>query len=188
MKWVLGCGLGCIVLIILAVVAVSALIYWGVTEGTPMAAKQHYGELKKQGIVPEADQPIFDRLVELGTGENASMYATLMALGVVKGTLSDGAVSDEERIAVNELIEMLEANPDISAAQLQEFQSKYPGIIQGQPGMFGMPAPPTAAEPPVAPAEPEAVTPPAAETPEEVTPPAAAPMAEPPAEGAAPTE
>jgi hypothetical protein len=158
MKWVLGCGLGCLVIIILIAVAIGLGGYLLVNKGMPKAAQAAYQQLQQEGKVPAEHKAAFDRLLELGAGEKATFSSATLVLGVESRILSDGQVSEPELVGLNDAIAALEANPNFGPQQLNEYTQKHPEFsLQG-----GFPTAPVTT---VSPAEEPAPPPVPAETP-----------------------
>lgn len=180
MKWLIGCGLGCLVAVILIVVVVIGVSYFAVTKLAPQGVTTAYQQLKQEGKVPAEYQAQFDRLVALGTGSEASIMATGLAGAVTMQILQDGAVSPDEQAALQDALALLESNPDLSATQLGEFFEKHPQYQSGVP-QFGLED-----QQPVESAPPEEPAPDMPPAEGEVAAPEPAPDMPPPAEGEAP--
>jgi hypothetical protein len=158
MKWVLGCGLGCLVLVIVCVVLVAGGGYFAFTKGTAalgelmaQGLKTKYDALKAEGAIPAERVAAYDEMVQIGQAKTTSPWATIMIAGAILGPLDDKQVSAEEAAQVQTVFDFVKSNPDCSVMEYGQFVEQHPelqGIMQkAQMEMQGMQPP--AGMPPV---------------------------------------
>ena len=135
-NWLLGCGIGCGVLIVLAVVVGVAIVLLA-RKGMETASREmaenlasEYAQLKNTGKVPEQHAALFDEIVQIAQSSGASLYARTLCLAVVLGALDDGAVNESELKVAQDLLALLRGNPDLGMFQMSTFMQNHPQFQQ----------------------------------------------------------
>jgi len=135
-KWLWGCGIGCGVLLVL-LIAVAVVMYFVVRTGLDtmgdMASQQleeNYETMREQADIPEEYQAVYDELVSIATGDEASPWVRVLALPVVLGTLEDGEVSEEEFEMVQHVVNVFRENPDAGLMDLQRIFEEHPELYE----------------------------------------------------------
>ncbi len=93
---------------------------------------QEYAKLKEAGKVPESDVELCDRVIALVQREETGTLPALMGGGAVMSSLSDGALTAEERDALAAFADFIEQNPDPTFVELTTFMENHPSFAQGE--------------------------------------------------------
>ena len=137
-NWLLGCGLGCGALFIIAVLGVVAVALLA-RKGYKVAMEQmsnelavelqaHYDDLKEKDKVPEQHKALFDELVGLGNHENSTPWTKIICLSVMMFSLEDGELTEKELELTEETRDRLEAKPAIGLFDVMEFFEAHPEL------------------------------------------------------------
>lgn len=130
-KWIIGCGLGCFVLILIAVAAVVGMGYFAIKVGSEQIKPEltkAYSALKAEGKVPQEHQLLFDELVGLATQPDASFMAAAIGFGVSMEVLKDGQVTADELKQLTDVTELLRQNPDLGFVAAGKFFETHPQL------------------------------------------------------------
>lgn len=165
LKWVIGCGVGCLVLCIVSAIVIGAGGYFMATKGMTVASQElatqmnaDYSRMKSENKVPSEHVAVFDEIVATTQKEGVSMWAMTISTMAIYGILQDGQVSEEEAKQAATIREFVVANPDCSMIKMAEFMQQHPELSHLQQSMpQGMNN--SLAPPPLPPAEPLESTP-----------------------------
>ncbi|MCC6794398.1 MAG: hypothetical protein IT366_04710 [Candidatus Hydrogenedentes bacterium] len=142
MKWVIGCGVGCLVVCVIGAIVVAAGGYMMATRGFSEAGKAmatqintDYGRMKSENKVPAEHTAVFDEIVATTQTEGASMWAVTIASGAIYGILQDGQVSEEEAKQAATIRDFVVANPECTMMQMAEFMQQHPELSHLQQNM-----------------------------------------------------
>lgn len=167
LKWVIGCGVGCLILCIVGAIVVGAGGYFMATKGFTAAGKEmatqmnaDYSRMKSENKVPSEHAAVFDEIVATTQKEGATMWVVTVSTMAIYGILQDGQVSEEEAKQAATIRDFVVANPDCSMMEMAEFMQQHPELSHLQQSM-----PQGTSVFPVPSASPSEVTPPS-ETPE----------------------
>ena len=134
--WIYGCGIGCAVVLLIAV-AVSVAGYVFVSkaakEGQGALREEmtgRYASLKETGKVPAEHVAMYDRFVELMNRETTGLTLGSTAMMALDVTLQDGAVSETEVKFILDFIAFMETSPDAGPIKLGEFLGAHPEFNQ----------------------------------------------------------
>ncbi|MBI2421269.1 MAG: hypothetical protein HYV27_00465 [Candidatus Hydrogenedentes bacterium] len=134
--WIYGCGIGCAVMLLIAV-AVSVAGYFFVSkaakEGQSALREEitgRYASLKETGKVPAEHVVMYDRFVELMNRETTGLTVGSTAMMALDVTLQDGAVSETEVKFILDFIAFMETSPDAGPIKLGEFLAAHPEFNQ----------------------------------------------------------
>lgn len=142
MKWVIGCGVGCLVVCIIGAIVVAAGGYFMATRGFSEAGKAmatqintDYSRMKSENKIPSEHAAVFDEIVAATQKEGASMWAVTIASGAIYGILQDGQVSEEEAKQAATIRDFVVANPECTMMQMAEFMQQHPELSHLQQNM-----------------------------------------------------
>jgi hypothetical protein len=129
-RWIIGCSLGCLGLIVLAILAIAAIFYFGLSQ-VPVQARRAF-EAERDRI-PEERANDIDRLLDLGESDEASLSGGIMAGMVVVSILEDREVNETEAETVRKAIAMLEKNPNLGIGEAYGFIMELPNpmLVRG---------------------------------------------------------
>lgn len=130
-KWIIGCGLGCFVLIVIAVAAVVGMGYFAIKVGSEQIKPEltkAYNALKADGRVPQEHLALLDELVNLATQPDASFMAAAIGFGVSMEALKDGQVTADELKQLTDVTELLRQNPDLGFVAASKFFETHPEL------------------------------------------------------------
>lgn len=173
--WLMGCGIGCGILVIAGIVGVlllGGLGYFAAKKVMEQGKGEVIAELNKEydryvadGVIPEEHKPLFDELHTLGTAESSSFPAILMCLVAIEAALEDGEVTEEEVRVATDVRDFVKENPHVGFIGMGTFIGEHPELQQAfneAQTEFGVPSEPGASdaaseevpEPEVTPAQP----------------------------------
>ena len=133
--WLLGCGVGCGALVLVAVVAVAILYFlvWPrfmseVGDIARQEVQRQYDRFKDDGRVPGEHEALYDELVEIGASEEASGSAAVAVLTVMMATLEDGEVSEDELAMLTSIRDILVEDPSIGFLEMLQIMAEHPEL------------------------------------------------------------
>ncbi len=130
----LGCGVGCGVLIVVAAAIIVAAVVvfprFMATKAPQIAQKvqSDYASLKAAGQVPADSVSEYDALLLLADPSKSSYMGLSLIKVAFESHLADGKVSAEEKAEAVALTEFLKANPGAGYMRLREFVKKHPEL------------------------------------------------------------
>lgn len=133
-NWLMGCGIGCAVLIVIAVIA-GICIYFVIQKGLETARVEMSKQMQKEydkavegGKVPEEHRELLDSLMAITHREDAGFFGVLMAGGAAMDALADGEIDEEELTMLTAVKEFLELNPAPNPVAMGQFMEKHPEL------------------------------------------------------------
>lgn len=132
--WLMGCGIGCAILVLGVAVAVAGIGWFGYRlVGTAKGEvvkefRANYDKLIEDGKVPEEYRPMLDHIVEIAEREDSSFWAATIGMTAVMSSLEDGVVSEKEAHLLTELRDFLSNNPGVGFIGLGKFLSAHPEL------------------------------------------------------------
>ncbi len=137
-KWLVGCGIGCAVVVvvgIIGIVALGGLSYFMfdkvMQEGKIELVKElnrEYQKLNDEGKIPEEHRPVLDELVALAKGDEVSAMAIGMCVMTIDTAFQDGEISEDEAQAFVLYRDFLKENPDAGMMAVATFLSEHPEL------------------------------------------------------------
>ena len=157
LKWVIGCGVGCLVLCIVGAIVVGVGGYYAATTGLSAAGKEmatqmnaDYSRMKSESKVPSEHTAVFDDIIAATQKEGVTMWAVTISTMAIYGILQDGQVSEEEAKQATTIRDFVVANPDCTMMKMAEFMQQHPELShlqQSMPqGMNNFPATPESSD------------------------------------------
>lgn len=132
--WLIGCGVGCLVLIILGVVAAVG-IYFASQKALKVAGKAlsqqinaDYTRLKASNQVPAEHAELFDEIVAVSQQETTSTAAMSIIQATMTSIFADNNVSSEEANQAKTVHDFIIANPQCSFLQMGTFFAEHPEL------------------------------------------------------------
>ncbi len=136
LKWLIGCGIGCFIILILLGVIMAAGGYFLARQFPELKAtmasqlSQQYEQAKTAGEVPAEHIPTFDAIVNAVQQEETSFMGAVIGMAAVMGSIQDSTVSAEEAEAAQATLELLQTNPDVGLMEGGQFVESHPVLQQ----------------------------------------------------------
>ena len=188
MKWVLGCGFGCLAIAIIGIGGIGIAGYFGYQKTMEVASKEfaksmqeEYAKAKAAQKVPAENAALFDEMIAQTQAPETTMWAGILLASGVMGAIDDSTVTPEEITLAESIRDFIKQNPNCSMLQMSKFVEQHPELetmaqrLQQQTSgsqslqmtPYEMPPMPSELPPPAeSPAVPSELTPPA-DVPEE---------------------
>ena len=140
--WIKACGIGCLVLLVIAAGAafgVYKLVAGKLAEGSAIIAAQtaeDFAQAKADGKVPEEYVALFESVVGAAQAEEASFLVVSMSAAVVVGVFDDDELSEEELADAEAVRDFLSANPDPGSQAVGTFLDENPSLKDRVAGLI----------------------------------------------------
>lgn len=135
-KWLVGCGIGCLVLIVLGILA-GIGGYYAISQGMGEAAKAladqidtRYQEAKEAGAIPEEHQALTDKLVQHAKSEDATMWGVILVASPMLEALEDNELTEEEVEDLQTVSDFLDEHPSVGLGDFTQFAEQHPEMGQ----------------------------------------------------------
>lgn len=137
-NWLMGCGIGCVVII--ALMVILGLIGYGlgkrfyddintaVREDFIDMFHTEYETYVEEGKIPEEHQDLVGGLVALSEQEDIGFFAILMCGGSVLSSLEDGELDEDEVKILEDVKAFLDKDPSPSMIEIGVFMDSHPEI------------------------------------------------------------
>ncbi len=131
----LGCGIGCGLLIFVLVILIAATFFLGNRALTTMDElskpylEREYTVWKDEGIIKAEQTEVYDALYDTVYDEQlGSRWVTICALFIMVYHTEDGAVTDEEVVQAQTLLDDIREQPGLGFAYWGEFMQSDEGL------------------------------------------------------------
>jgi len=133
-KWLWGCAVGCLVVLVLFVLAAVAAVYMvrkAAVQFKPQMAESvrvAYEDLKRDHKVPADYQARFDELVRIGASPDTSLTTTMAVMALMTTVLEDGQVAGDEVGAVDKVSAFVREHPQAGVMAYRDFIASNPEL------------------------------------------------------------
>lgn len=138
--WLMGCGIGCgvlIIAIIVGVVLVGGLGYFAMKKVMEEGKGEVVAELNTQydtyienGAIPAEHRPLYDELRDLAVSDASSFPAVLMCFVAIQASFEDGEVTEQEVQIATEVRDFVKKDPQVGWIGMGTFFAEHPEFEQ----------------------------------------------------------
>jgi len=134
MKWWMGCGIGCAVILLILIIIVFAgyqMVRRGLEESRPLMQqeiREHYAELIAAGSVPAEHRALIDELVAQTQRPDAGTIGMTMVIFVALIPVEEGTIAQEDLAAMEDLRTLLENDPSPGPIAYGRFLARHPQL------------------------------------------------------------